>query len=120
LDAEKYVGGDMGFLGWIILGLIVGAIVKALLPGRVGGGWVTSLVLGVVGAIVGGWIGDLLFGGGKMEFWNLGSWLLAIVGGLAAALIYGAITGRNKTTVRLACFFWTGIPAGPAGFLLGG
>jgi len=33
-----------------------------------------------------------------MEFWNLGSWLLAIVGGLAAALIYGAITGRNKTT----------------------
>ena len=54
----------MGFLGWIILGLIVGAIVKAVMPGKVGGGWVTSLVLGVVGAIVGGWIGDLLFGGG--------------------------------------------------------
>jgi divalent metal cation (Fe/Co/Zn/Cd) transporter len=75
----------MGFLGWIILGLIVGAIVKAVMPGRVGGGWVTSLVLGVVGAVVGGWIGDLLFGGGKMEFWNLGSWLLAIVGGKRAA-----------------------------------
>ena len=72
----------MGFLGWIILGLIVGAIVKAVMPGRVGGGWVTSPVLGVVGAVVGGWIGDLLFGGGTMEFWNLGSWLLAIVGGL--------------------------------------
>ncbi len=84
----------MGFLGWIILGLIVGAIVKAVMPGRVGGGWVTSLVLGVVGAIVGGWIGDLLFGGGRMEFWNLGSWLLAIVGGLVVAGIYGAITGR--------------------------
>ena len=88
----------MGFLGWIILGLIVGAIVKALMPGRVGGGWVTSLVLGVVGAIVGGWIGDLLFGGGRMEFWNLGSWILAIVGGLIVVGIYGAITGRNKTT----------------------
>ena len=91
----------MGFLGWIILGLIVGAIVKAIMPGTVGGGWVTSLVLGVVGAIVGGWIGDLLFGGGKMEFWNLGSWLLAIVGGLVVAGIYGFITGRgraNRTT----------------------
>ena len=44
----------MGFLAWIILGLIVGAIVKAVMPGRVGGGWVTSLILGVVGAIVGG------------------------------------------------------------------
>jgi uncharacterized membrane protein YeaQ/YmgE (transglycosylase-associated protein family) len=55
-------------------------------------------VLGVVGAVVGGWIGDLLFGGGTMEFWNLGSWLLAIVGGLVVALAYGAITGRKKTS----------------------
>ncbi|POH72429.1 GlsB/YeaQ/YmgE family stress response membrane protein [Arthrobacter glacialis] len=88
----------MGFIGWIVLGLIVGFIVKSVMPGRVGGGWVTSLVLGVVGAIAGGWIGDLLFGGGKMEFWNLGSWILAIVGGLVVAGIYGAITGRSKTT----------------------
>ena len=55
----------MGFIGWIILGLIVGAIVTAVMPDRVGGGWVTSLILGVVGAIVGGWIGDLLFGSGR-------------------------------------------------------
>jgi hypothetical protein len=39
-----------------------------------------------------------LFGGGKMEFWNLGSWLLAIVGGLVVAGIYGFITGRSKTS----------------------
>ncbi|WP_104110590.1 MULTISPECIES: GlsB/YeaQ/YmgE family stress response membrane protein [unclassified Arthrobacter] len=88
----------MGFIGWIILGLIVGAIVKAIMPGKVGGGWVTSLILGVVGAIVGGWIGDLLFNKGEMGFFNIGSWLLAIVGGLVVAGIYGAITGRNKTS----------------------
>lgn len=87
----------MGFIGWIVLGLIVGAIVKAVMPGRVGGGWVTSLILGVVGAIVGGWIGDLLFNKGEMSFWSLGSWLLAIVGGFVVAGIYGAITGKNKS-----------------------
>lgn len=86
----------MGFIGWIVLGLIVGAIVKMVLPGRVGGGWITSLLLGVIGAIVGGWIGDALFNDGKMSFWSLGSWLLAIGGGLLVAGIYGAITGRNK------------------------
>ena len=63
----------MGFLAWIILGLIVGAIVKAVMPGRVGGGWVTSLVLGLVGAIVGGWIGSLLFNRGDLAFFDLGT-----------------------------------------------
>lgn len=88
----------MGFLAWIILGLIVGAIVKAIMPGRVGGGWITSLVLGVVGAIVGGWIGSLLFTRGELAFFDIGTWLLAIVGGLLVAGIYGAVTGRNRTT----------------------
>jgi uncharacterized membrane protein YeaQ/YmgE (transglycosylase-associated protein family) len=88
----------MGFLAWIILGLIVGAIVKAVMPGKVGGGWVTSLVLGVVGAIVGGWIGSLLFARGDLAFFDLGTWILAIVGGLVVASVYGAITGRSKST----------------------
>jgi uncharacterized membrane protein YeaQ/YmgE (transglycosylase-associated protein family) len=89
----------MGFLAWIILGLIVGAIVKALMPGRVGGGWVTSLILGVVGAIVGGWISALVFGGSAINgFFHLGTWIFAIIGGLVVAGIYGAITGRNRST----------------------
>jgi uncharacterized membrane protein YeaQ/YmgE (transglycosylase-associated protein family) len=88
----------MGFLAWIILGLIVGAIVKAVMPGKVGGGWVTSLVLGVVGAVVGGWIGNLLFAKGDMGFFDIGTWILAIVGGLVVAGVYGAITGRSKST----------------------
>jgi uncharacterized membrane protein YeaQ/YmgE (transglycosylase-associated protein family) len=55
----------MGILAFLILGLIAGAIAKAILPGRRGGGWVITLVLGVVGAILGGWIGSLIFGGGR-------------------------------------------------------
>ncbi len=85
----------MGFFGFIILGLIVGVIVKAIMPGKVGGGWVTSIVLGVVGAIVGGLLGSLLFRTGLGDFFDLRTWLLALVGGLVVAFGYGAIKGRN-------------------------
>ncbi|WP_427017571.1 GlsB/YeaQ/YmgE family stress response membrane protein [Pseudarthrobacter sp. P1] len=85
----------MGILGFIILGLIVGAIIKAILPGRVGGGWGTSLVLGVVGAIVGGWIGSLVFNTGLGDFFDLRTWLLALLGSAVVAGIFGAIKGRS-------------------------
>ncbi|WP_026535733.1 GlsB/YeaQ/YmgE family stress response membrane protein [Arthrobacter sp. H14] len=86
----------MGIMAWIILGLIVGVIVKMVMPGRVGGGWIGSLILGVVGALVGGWIGSALFGQGVSSFFDLGSWIMAIVGGLLVAFVYGAVTGRKN------------------------
>ncbi|PYI38952.1 GlsB/YeaQ/YmgE family stress response membrane protein [Arthrobacter psychrolactophilus] len=85
----------MGFFGFIILGLIVGAIVKAIMPGKVGGGWVTSIVLGVVGAIVGGWLGSIIFNTDLGTFFNIKTWLLSIGGGLVVAAVYGAIRGRK-------------------------
>lgn len=88
----------MGFIGYIILGLIVGAIVKAILPGRVGGGWFTSLILGVVGAILGGWIAGL-FGAGSNAFFSITTWIFAIIGGLIVAGAWGAIKGRNHKAV---------------------
>ncbi|WGW12279.1 GlsB/YeaQ/YmgE family stress response membrane protein [Saxibacter everestensis] len=86
----------MGFLGFIVLGLIVGVIVKAVLPGRVGGGWITSIILGIVGAIVGGWLGSLIFGSDLGTFFDIKTWILAIIGGLVVAGIWGFIKGRNK------------------------
>jgi uncharacterized membrane protein YeaQ/YmgE (transglycosylase-associated protein family) len=86
----------MGILGFLLLGLIAGAIAKAILPGRQGGGWVVTLVLGVVGAILGGWIGSLIFGGGLGEFFDLRTWLLAILGAIIVLLIYGAVAGRRS------------------------
>ncbi|WP_207345576.1 GlsB/YeaQ/YmgE family stress response membrane protein [Arthrobacter sp. E3] len=85
----------MGFSAFIILGLIVGAIVKAVMPGKVGGGWVTSIILGVVGAIVGGWLGTLIFNVDLGSFFNIKTWLLSIGGGLVVAAVYGAIRGRK-------------------------
>jgi len=86
----------MGFFGFLLLGLIAGAIAKLLIPGRQGGGWLITLVLGVVGAILGGWIGGLIFGGGLQEFFSLRTWLLAIGGSVIVLLVYGAITGRRS------------------------
>ncbi|HEX9087979.1 MAG TPA: GlsB/YeaQ/YmgE family stress response membrane protein [Arthrobacter sp.] len=86
----------MGILAFLILGLIAGAIAKAILPGRQGGGWVITLVLGVVGAILGGWIGSLIFGGGLGDFFDLRTWLLSILGAVIVLLIYGAVAGRRS------------------------
>jgi uncharacterized membrane protein YeaQ/YmgE (transglycosylase-associated protein family) len=86
----------MGILGFLILGLIAGAIAKAILPGRQGGGWLITLVLGVVGAILGGWIGSLIFGGGLGDFFDLRTWLLSILGAIIVLLIYGAVVGRRS------------------------
>ncbi|CAH0297222.1 hypothetical protein SRABI83_04401 [Arthrobacter sp. Bi83] len=86
----------MGILGFLLLGLIAGAIAKAILPGRQGGGWILTLILGVVGAILGGWIGSLIFGGGLADFFDLRTWLLSILGAVIVLLIYGAVAGRRS------------------------
>jgi uncharacterized membrane protein YeaQ/YmgE (transglycosylase-associated protein family) len=88
----------MGFFGFLLLGLFAGAIAKLLIPGRQGGGWLITLLLGVIGAILGGWIGGLIFGGGLQEFFSLRTWLLAISGSVVVLLVYGAITGRSSRT----------------------
>jgi uncharacterized membrane protein YeaQ/YmgE (transglycosylase-associated protein family) len=50
----------MGILGWIIFGLIVGALAKLVMPGKDPGGFVVTTILGIVGALVGGFLGRLL------------------------------------------------------------
>jgi uncharacterized membrane protein YeaQ/YmgE (transglycosylase-associated protein family) len=85
----------MGFIAFLILGLIAGAIAKAILPGRQGGGWVITLILGVVGAFLGGWLGGMIFGSGLQEFFSIQTWLLAIVGSLIVLAIYGMVTKRS-------------------------
>ena len=86
----------MGFFGFLLLGLIAGAIAKLILPGEQGGGWLITLLLGVVGAIVGGWLGGLLFGADLGGFFDLTTWLLAIGGSIVVLLIYGLIVGKKK------------------------
>jgi uncharacterized membrane protein YeaQ/YmgE (transglycosylase-associated protein family) len=88
----------LSFLAFLLLGLIAGAIAKALLPGKQGGGWFITLLLGVVGALLGGWLGSLLFGVGLEEFWSIQTWLVAIVGAIVVLLIYGLVTRNSRRT----------------------
>ncbi|MWC00349.1 GlsB/YeaQ/YmgE family stress response membrane protein [Agromyces seonyuensis] len=88
----------MGFLAFLLLGLIAGALAKLILPGKQGGGWFITLLLGVVGALLGGWLGSVLFGVGLEEFWDLSTWLLAIGGAIIVLLIYGLITRNSRRT----------------------
>lgn len=85
----------MSFIAFLILGLIVGAIAKAILPGRQSGGILITMLLGVVGALLGGWIGGAIFGIGLENFWNLQTWLVAIVGSLIVLGVYGAVVRRR-------------------------
>ena len=87
----------MGIIAFLILGLIAGAIAKALLPGRQGGGWLATLVLGVIGALLGSWLGSLIMGDGGELFslTSLWTWVLAIVGSIIVLLIYGFVTRKS-------------------------
>ena len=81
----------MGIVGWIVLGLVVGALAKAIMPGEDGGGVLVTMLLGVVGAFVGGLIGNWVFGVGIDRFWSLSTWILALVGSL---IVLGAHRGQ--------------------------
>ncbi len=86
----------MSFLGFLLLGLIAGAIAKLLMPGPQPGGFFLTMLLGVVGAMLGGWLGSVLFNVDLQEFWSLQTWLLAIGGSIVVLLIYGLVAGRKR------------------------
>ncbi len=86
----------MGFIAFLILGLIAGAIAKLLMPGKQGGGWLITLLLGVVGALLGGWLGSVLFNAPLGDFFSIWTWVLAIVGSFIVLLIYWLLVGRRK------------------------
>jgi len=85
----------MGILGFLIVGLICGALAKVILADRAVGGWLASLVIGVIGALVGGFLGSVLFDTGLGGFFDIRTWLLALGGSVLVLLVYTAVTGKR-------------------------
>lgn len=88
----------MGIIGWIVLGLLAGAIAKTLLPGDDPGGIIITMLIGVAGALLGGFLAGVLFDSDPVdEFFDLSTWIAAIVGSIVLLLIYRMVTGRRRT-----------------------
>ena len=90
----------MGIIGFILLGLIAGAIAKALHSGPEPGGFLGTLAVGVAGAVVGGLIASAIGIGGLSSFFSLGTWLIAIGGAFVLLLVYEAVTTRSHGATR--------------------
>jgi uncharacterized membrane protein YeaQ/YmgE (transglycosylase-associated protein family) len=84
----------MGIIGWIILGLLAGLIAKALLPGDDPGGLIVTALIGIAGAFIGGLIAKALgFGDPIDEFFDLSTWVGAIIGSIVLLFLYRAAVG---------------------------
>lgn len=82
----------MGIVSWIILGLIAGALAKVLMPGKDGGGWIVTCLLGVAGAFVGGYLASLAgIAGASADGVNLASIATATVGAFVLLFLYRLI-----------------------------
>ena len=82
----------MGILGWILFGLIVGALAKLVMPGRDPGGIIVTMLLGIAGAVLGG------FAGRAMGFYAEGEpagWIMAFLGAVVLLVIYRMMVGRR-------------------------
>ncbi len=87
----------MGIIGWIVLGLLAGAIAKAVLPGNDPGGIIVTIIIGIVGAILGGFLAQVLFNRDTVdEFFDVSTWLTAIIGSVILLLVYRLVAGRGR------------------------
>ena len=75
-------------LWWIIVGLIVGALARFLVPGRDPMGWLGTIVLGIAGSFVGGFIGSLIWKPVSGSYFHPGGFLFSLVGAILLVLIW--------------------------------
>ena len=84
----------MSILGWIVFGFIVGVIAKLLMPGRDPGGFVVTIAIGIVGALIGGFLGRLL---GIYHEGDPVGFLMAVIGSIVLLWIYRRTAGPATT-----------------------
>ncbi|MEV6514127.1 MULTISPECIES: GlsB/YeaQ/YmgE family stress response membrane protein [unclassified Streptomyces] len=88
----------MGIIAWIIIGLLAGAIAKMLMPGKDPGGIIVTMLIGIVGGLLGGWLGKVIFGVDSIDgFFDISTWIAAIVGSFILLLVYRLVTGNRRS-----------------------
>jgi len=87
---------------WIVLGFLAGLLAKMILPGSDGGGFILTAILGIVGAVVGGFIGNMVGYGPVSSFNNIGnslpSFIFSVIGAIVILAIYRLATERSLRT----------------------
>lgn len=77
----------MGIIAWIVFGLLAGLVAKLLMPGRDPGGFFITILIGIAGALIGGFIASAL-GLGQITGFNLGSFVIAVLGSILLLIAY--------------------------------
>jgi uncharacterized membrane protein YeaQ/YmgE (transglycosylase-associated protein family) len=85
----------MGILAWIVLGLVAGWIARIIVPGGRGLGCLTTTAVGILGALIGGAIASAADVGELGDFYDLGTWGIAVLGSVLLLLVLQAIGGRS-------------------------
>ena len=80
-----------GIIGTLVIGLIIGAIAKLLMPGKDPGGCIITMLLGIAGSFVGTFLGRLIFGNQQY----IAGWIASIIGAMLLLLLYRMIRGRS-------------------------
>jgi uncharacterized membrane protein YeaQ/YmgE (transglycosylase-associated protein family) len=92
---DKADGVDIGsIIGYIVVGLIVGILARFLVPGRDPMGWIGTIVLGILGAVIGGWAAGAIFSDTAGI-----DWIASIVAAIVLVLIWRAVSG-NRTVLH--------------------
>lgn len=86
----------MGIIGWILLGLLAGIVAKAVMPGGEALGVILTTILGIAGALLGGFLATALGLGDPIdEFFDLSTWLAAVVGAVIILFLWNAVRERR-------------------------
>lgn len=90
----------MAIIAWVLLGLVAGAIAKALMPGKDPGGLLVTIAIGIAGSLLGGFLWKLLTGADGWGDFDIGGILIAIVGAMILLAVYRrvALADSGRTT----------------------
>ena len=87
----------MSIILWILLGLVAGALAKAIMPGDDPGGIIVTILIGIAGAIVGGFLWNLITGNSSYSDFDIGGIIIAVIGSIILLAGYRMIAARRGT-----------------------